>query len=564
MRRYIWGLLIGFFLLFSLAPTFYEIGRMNDLQPGRYFELVHNFYTDYNFYLSRIRQGREGANAVTEKYTSEPHKGSYVQVMYLLMGKVSAWSRVPWPRSGDTYHIARAVLAVVLLAAIASAAKSVFQRLRWQLTAFLLAVTASTWPILVYHKEEWRFGGYMPWWTVMDSLQRITFVPHMLAGQALIVILLIAMSSDTVMKRPGNWIFLGFIALLLGVVFPAGLLFIFAALGVFTVTDLLYRLPFKTKQEGIEWAMLRIAGPAVIGVMTLPSAIYFSLIMRVYPWKRIVDFALLHPQPFVLTDYILAVGPMLPLGILGAVLALWKKEAKMYIFVAWMLAWMIFIIAFQYIPQESPLRFTEMMPQVPQAVLATYLFIVLAVTGNKLLKNKKTTVLAMLVQIVALYLPVFLIILGVVQMQSSWSWQKEFIDHKIRATAPLVPTGSYVMYPLKDFVSAILFIQDNTTRDTVILSETTAGNYIPVYSGNAVYVGHANTIDTEKKESIVASFFSGRMGPAKAKTFLSANNLHYIFFGPQEMEDGGLSDLAAVYPFLKEIYRNDFVRIYQW
>jgi hypothetical protein len=140
----------------------------------------------------------------------------------------------------------------------------------------------------------------------------------------------------------------------------------------------------------------------------------------------------------------------------------------------------------------------------------------------------------------------------------------EFVDHKIVATTPLVPTGSYVMYPLKDFVSAMIFIQDATSRDTVILSETTAGNYMPVYSGNTVYVGHANTVNTEQKEIVVADFFSGRMGVAGAKQFLTENNLHYIFFGPQEMDDGGLSDLSAAYPFLKEIYRNPIVCVYQW
>ena len=96
MRNWIWGLIITLFILASLVPTFYEISRAQDLHPDRYFELVHNFYTDYNFYLSRIREGREGAWTATEKYTSEPHKGSYIQVFYVWMGEVSAWVGVPW------------------------------------------------------------------------------------------------------------------------------------------------------------------------------------------------------------------------------------------------------------------------------------------------------------------------------------------------------------------------------------------------------------------------------------------------------------------------------------
>ena len=149
-------------------------------------------------------------------------------------------------------------------------------------------------------------------------------------------------------------------------------------------------------------------------------------------------------------------------------------------------------------------------------------------------------------------------------MFSSWRWQKEFLDQKIVATQPLVPTGSYVMYPLKDFIAAMIFIQDHTSRSTVILSETTAGNYIPVYSGNTVYVGQANTVNTEQKEQIVKSFFAGSMSSAQATEFLTANNLHDVFFGPQEMSDGGVTDLSDTYPFLTKIYSNTYVRIYHW
>lgn len=318
MRRIYWGLVVFFFVLFSLVPMFYELSRQGDLHSDRYFELVHNFYTDYNFYLSRIREGREGALTVTEKYTSEPHAGSYVQIMYLLMGKVSAWFDVPWSNSGDTYHTARIVLAATLLFVLSYAAKWAFERFKfwWSVIAFLLAVTAASWPMFVFHQGEWRFGGYMPWWSIMDNLQRITFIPHMLAGQALIVFLLIAMAQERVMKKAGNWVLLGFLAFLLGTVFPAGLGFVFAAWGVFVVLDLLYCLPLSRRNRP-SWILTRIAGPAVVGIMGIPTVLYFSLIVKVYPWKRLIDYSILHPPPFALGEYLLAVGPILALGAIG-------------------------------------------------------------------------------------------------------------------------------------------------------------------------------------------------------------------------------------------------------
>ena len=538
MRRWIWGGIILFFVLFSLTPMFYEFGRMGDLRPERYFELVHNFYTDYNFYLSRIRQGREGANVVHEKYTSEPHEGSYIQVMYLLMGKVSAWIGVPWPRSGDTYHTARIVLSFTLLALISYAARVYFKQFLWQIIAFFLAVTSASWPIAVHLPDgSWRFGGYMPWWTMMDSLQRITFVPHMLAGQALMVFLILAMTNRDVMRRPGNWIFLGFLALLLGVIFPPGLLFVGAVVGVYVLIGGLRELG----------GLRSLWGLGVIGIISAPSLLYLSLALRVYPWKRLTDYAILHPQPFDLREYLLAVGAILVLGVLGGLWVLWKKEKRLYPLLAWAIAWISCIVIFKYVPGESPLRFTEMLPHVPLAFLGVYF---LSHVSNVW---KKTSIV----------LAAFLIIMGLGQMHSYWLWAKDFLDQKIIASYPAVPTGSYVMYPLKDLVETMIWLQDHTTRDTVILSETTAGNYTPVYSGNTVYVGHAGTVATEQKEAIVKNFFSGNMEIATAREFLETNNLHYILFGPQESEDGGVKDLITVYPFLTEVYRQGLFAVYR-
>lgn len=543
IRRWIWSGVIAFLLLFSLAPTFYEIGRRNDLQPNRYFELVHNFYTDYNFYLSRIRQGREGAWTVTEKYTSEPHNGSYLHILYLFMGKVSAFVRVPWPSSGDTYHVGRIVAAVVLLGMMAHAAKSTFSRFRWQIIGFFLAATAGTWPILVYHANEWRLGGYMPWWTIMDVLQRTTFVPHMLFGQACIVFLLIAMTSERVMGRPGNWIFLGLIAFMTGIVFPPALLFLAAVFVVYIAIDITLATPWKKRQEWRVWRVTKVLGPVLIAVVSAPSLVFLTLALSVYPWKRIVDYALTHPQPFVLWDYVRAMGPMLPIGIVGIILVLLQKARHLYLFVAWVIAWAVLIVAFQYIPQESPLRFTEMLPHVPLGILGAY---VVSRLWDRFGKLRPALVI-----LLAMYGCLILF-----QLYSSWRWQKEFIDHKIRATLPLVPTGSYVMYPLKDMYDIMIYIQDHTQRTDVILTGTTIGNYLPVYAGNTAFVGHAGTVAAEEKEQFVREFYQGKVSSDVARDFIRQNNIALVVFGPQEAEDGGIVDLPRVYPFFKLIYSN--------
>ena len=537
VQAHIYSIVIVLLVIGSMWPSFYELSRATDVHPDRHFELVHNYYTDYNFYLSRIRQGIEGSPLVHEKYTSEPHQGSLFQIVYLAMGWVGDFLTVPWDRPGDIYHVARFVFAFPVLFLIAEFCKTTLGKLKkstkvWTFIGFLLAVTASTWPKLVNAFDGWRFGGYMAWFSVMDSLQRITFLPHLLIGQALMMYLLLAMSDRDTMKRTGNWIFLGFIALLLAVIYPPGLVLVAAAS--------LYLFIFD-----------RIFWPRVtIGLISVPAVVYIFLMSTVYPWKRLVEFDVLNPVAFDLWEYILAVGPLLPLGIAGLILALLKRESILKSVISWLLAFFTLFAVFHFIPQQHPLRFSEVLPHVPLAILTAYL---LSNIGNLGSLSKK----------IALTVAAIIIILGAGVMYSSWLWQRDFTVHKLIASYPLVPSGSYVMYPLKDFIAGMTYLRGATPRDSVVLSMQTTGNYIPVYAGNTVYYGHANTVKYEEKKVLVESFFAGTMDPDVAKNWIIGAGISYVFFGPQEKEVGNIEFLESVYPFLIPVYTNPHVVLYR-
>lgn len=544
--QWIWGVFIFGFVLFSLAPTFYELSTAGFLHPERKFELVHNFPTDYNFYLSRIREGLEGRWTVVEKYTSEPHAGSLIHELYLLMGRVGRMVRVPYGRAGDVYHVARVVLAVTLLTLIAEFCKKasgVSRAPSFSFLAFLLAVTAASFPILTSVDGIPRFGGYMPWWSVMDSLQRITFLPHLLAGQSLMLFLVLALSDRETMSKRTNVVILGIVAFVLGMIFPPGLIFLYGVIGIIGCIQDLW-------DRKIHWSMWLTWGSVVL--ISSAALLYLALMTSVYPWKRLTELDIIHPLPFDYWEYVKAVGVMGPLGLMGLIVAFVRKEKLLIPTMAWVIAWGVFLVLFHFVPQQSPLRFSEMIPHVPLGILTCYLFYK-AYAANSLRMYRP----------ILAYVPVVLVLLGFGQMYSSYLWQKDFVDHKVVATLPLVPIGSYVMYPLNDFYTAMLFIEDSTPRDAIILSETTAGNYLPVYSGNTVYVGHDNTVSAERKRGEVNTFYSGQMTISAARAFLAAHRIEMIYFGPQEREDAGGKELTAFYPFLTEGYRNSFVTVYR-
>lgn len=540
-KRIILPLLIVGFVLFSLAPTFYELSHARFLRPDRQFELVHNFPTDYNFYLSRIREGLEGRWTVLEKYTSEPHSGSFIHELYLLMGQVGRFVRVPAHRAGDIYHMARIVLAVALLWMIVAFSQKSFEHTRSRyvfgasLLGFLFAVTASSWPKLVEVAGVWRFGGYMAWWSVMDSLQRITFIPHLLAGQAFMIFLIISLTARPVMKPGMRTLLLGGFAFVLGMIFPPGLLFVYVVMGIHALMSgtrfRAYVMPY-----------------GIVVMLSAASLVYLMLMTGIYPWKRLAEVDIIRPLPFDYAEYVRALGPMLPLGIIGTIMVLVGRESALFPAVSWIFAWIALLGIFAFVPQQSPLRFSEMIPHVPLGVLSAYVML-------KLYAARPFRPLAVLVTLL-------LVTTGLFHMYSSYLWQRDFVDHKIRATLPLVPTGSFVMYPLKDFIAAMGFIRDQTHGQGVILSETTAGNYIPALTGNFVYAGHDNTVAFEMKKEKVKAFFSGSMHPDEAKKWIQSMPAQYIFFGPQEREDGGLRDLRVAYPYVTEVYKNNQVTIY--
>jgi hypothetical protein len=208
-------------------------------------------------------------------------------------------------------------------------AKHSFERSGWRVAAFIIAVTASSWPVYSEQFDGWRSGGYMPWWSVMDSLQRITFLPHLVAGQTLITFILLAFATDAVIKRRGNMVFLGILCFILGIIFPPGYVFVVPAVGVMILIEYAY-LGFPHTRVTLQHFVFERVFPRVVPlILGAPALIYLQYMTSFYPWKRLAEFDIVKPLPYDAKEYFLAVGPVLPLGILGLVIALRQKSKQL-------------------------------------------------------------------------------------------------------------------------------------------------------------------------------------------------------------------------------------------
>jgi len=558
LKKIVFPFLILFFVTFSFYPTIYEIEKSKDVPAYRSFELIHNYITDYNFYLSRIREGWDGRWTVIERYTNEYHTGSLIQEFYLLLGKPARFIPEPTMAVTYAYQMARLVSSVLLLALTVWAATYLFPMFFWSVLAFLLAVCASGWPIIVpIGESSWRFGGYMSWFTVMDILQRITFLPHVLVGQAMVLFLVIAGNDRKTLKQKGNWIFLGVLSFLLGMIFPPGLIFVGASYGVGMLLDTFWNWNlYDKKHQLVSWWNETIIARTVIGCISIPALLYYNATLSVYPWKRLMDFGILHPVTVNLIEYMKALGPVLPLGIIGMVVTIWKKDKLWIGTISWVITWILLFWVFSYFPQQSSLRFAEMAPHIPLAFFTLYLAKSIVDYTNK---KKRSVYLG----VIALTVPFVCIVMGMGIMYSFWEWSRDFVHQKVGAGWPVISMDNYIVYPSNGFIEAMGYINTQTEPESVVLSELTAGNYIPARTGRRVYVGHDGSIRKEEKLVISQEFFRGHREPQDAYAFLKQEGISYIFYGPQEREDSDYLDLPATYPFLRQVYRNVDVIIYQ-
>jgi MFS family permease len=420
-------------------------------------------------------------------------------------------------------------------------------------------------------------------------MQRTTFLPHVMLGQVILAFIIWVFAGGFITKKhPGNWFFLGIVGIVVGIVFPPVVLFMYGVLGFLTLAELipfiknkeLGTLPKKPSKTFLVYLKEKFFGRVVFGLLTFPTLVYFALLTSEYPWKRLAEFDVLHPTKFSYMEYFLALGATLPLGLIGAVLVYLTPKhplsQKLRIFTHWVFAWLFFVFLFNFIPAQSPTRWSEMSPHIPLSILTVYAVIVLAMGIGKIIRkknnelrisnNEKNSLVTLLIVIrhSLFVIPILIILFGMGTMVSSWLWQKDFVDHKLRADYPLVPEGSQVMYPLKDIVDAMMWLQINTPRSAVVLCGMATGNLIPVYAGNTTMVGHANTVDSENKVIAIANFFGRKRPMPEFVDWFKKYKVQYIFYGPAEAEQAyGAFDLTEFYPFLSEVYKNKMVIVYK-
>ncbi len=537
----------------SLWPTVYEIRNKARIAPGKVQLLEHNFVPDYNFYLSRMLQGAQGGWMVYETFTNEPHSPSLLQIFYLMLGKVGGWLGLTMPM---TYlWVGRIGLGLGRLISgyifIRYSLKGTFQRV----LAFGLFVLSGGFPLLVKTAEGYRPELYLPFWSQLQAIVKITFLPHWLFGQMMMAFSVSLVYRCLTSKMVMNLSLAILAGLALGFAHPSGLVAIDAVLillAIYIVFSLLLtgKEPMRNARKGLLPAIILFV------VITIYPLVYIKRITNVYPWKAMAAGQSTQTMEFPYSHYFLALGATFYLGMAGA---LWylvrgtRKSGFILVSAFWVGATLVFIVAFDKLRHYDQLRFIQVFIELPLAVLSVYLLAQVVDWVREKAKALAGPMIAVLV--VLIFLPT--LISGYVTLRDA----KSFLDSRLAGSFPEILMNGYFVYPIADWMEAIYWLRDNSRESDVVLSGPAAGNYIPAYSGNFVYIGHGHqTVNFDGKRAREPEFYSGKMSEEEAAEFVRRERVSWVFYGPEE-EEWGMG--FERYGFLKKGYEGSRTKVFR-
>lgn len=454
------------------------------------------FFNDMLSYIAKMRDGYEGFWHYTNRYTTEPTKPSLLFMFYVFLGHVARWLGLSLVA---TFHLSRIAAAVLMMFAIRRLIYKVGLREWGAICAFVLCFSIASLPIpypahLFTEKFYYVSEGH--------EFLAITYFPHLAMSTAFLVLIL---TDFLVLARREalGWTLaaLSIESMLMAWIHPrmlltAGLIgWIMASLIIIQEK----RIPWRLAFGGIVFA--------VSGGFTAVT------IMNSYRGDEILEFwatvATLSPNP-VATVW--AYGLMIPLGIIGARIALRAQLPGAQMLTLWLLVG----IGLCYYPTGFQRRMFQGL-DIPLALAAGYaIHQLIEGYGRKASFSPKQITLAVVVALAVCNLKLLPTI-------------KEIYAPAQRA--------AYPWYFSTSQWAGFEWLRENTGREEIVLSTDLTGQAIPGYSGNRVFVGHwAETFRRLEKNDEFFKFRDSKTSSQWRRIFVQENKIRYLYWSSLEFD----------------------------
>ncbi len=476
--------------------------------------LVNPF--DGHSYIAKMRQGLDGSWRFRLAFTPEPQEGAYLFLLHLALGHLTRWTRLPliW-----VYHGARVLANVGLL--VTAYRFTLFlgaERAQRRLALLLLTVSSGLgWlvaPMGYMTADLWVPEAFV-FYSMMDTF-------HFPLAIALMLVVLMALAHPD--REPG-WrqaLVAAAASVGLGVVQPFGVIPVYAALAVWHALR-------WWRDRRVEWR--RVGWTTAAGLTALVYPLYGLLAIQADPALAAWSAQNQTPSP-PLWDWLLSFGLLTALAVTGVVTVMRRQSDGGLL----MLAWLIAAGVGMYAPLSLQRRLALGL-QVPLAMLAaTGWRQVIRPRLPRQLRRPLTTAVVAFSSLTNLFL-MAMFVLGAL-------------------------SGEPRFYLSEGEWQALAWLREEAPHDQVVLCAPQTGMFVPAWAGQRVVYGHPfETVDAERRETQVKSYWAGEMDAAEQESFLQENRVRYVLVGPRELGIGnwGIRKLEI----RKLVFEAENVRVYK-
>ena len=510
-------LTILFLILTPLVVSMLPFAIQSAKTPNdRVFMGLHRWSEDYYGYLQLINQGQMGHLQTVSKLTSEPHISTFVHSEYAVLGLLARPFGLNAPL---TYHLSRLILGAIFL--IIAYYFFVLTLKSFSAVGFLLAFFIGGWPSLT-------------WWGELDVTRRSTILPHYLMGSILFLIIFILIIKNINNKKLSprealaKWGYLSLASLLLSFVHPVDFAVLMLTLGIYLIINFICFNSF----------IRLFVYSFIVFFSGLIPIIYFKYVFTLPFWRFVAEHGTATKYNIPLFDFVLALGPVFWLAILGILVSLRgvKRRSNLSVLMlSWLLAQSLFFLKLYEVVNFDRLR----------TMHAPY-FIPLAFFAALFLKRFP--------KIIVIIIIIFITIITVpISIKSIQTQINEVSDFK--SFSPFV-------FPTKKQYQSYEFLREYTPDNSFITAQYEAKFLIPSVTGNKIAFGGNFNKDPKYQENSdkINKIYQGQLSQKDTYNFLTNNSISYLYWGYQEKSYGG--NLYS-YPFLTPIFDNGEVTIFR-
>ncbi len=490
------------------------LGPMDRVHVGTYW-----YHEDFTVYLAAMREAATTPSwLIHNHFTTEPHGPIMMFPLYVLIGKVAAFTGLPVLGVYGGFEVgARAILAFTIYAFIAALVPAGSGR-RFGFVLAVFTAGLGFWTALLHALTATpgeTSGRLINLYVEATTLGTFLTAPHITLGLASILGGLIAFAR----AARGSWTALAPLAgcvVVLGLVHPFNAPVLLASFGAYLVVRTLL-------DRRIPWGAARAT--AVAAAVGGPIVLYNYVAFTFTPvWSETFGTQNLLPsaQPWeLLLDY----GVVLLLAPLGMLAIRGRTTVEQRV----VLAFLAVIAVCVYLPVPYQRRFAFGV----QPALAAFAALGWPVAQGalaRLLQRLGSSKLA--AQSVARRL------LGYSLIPLAFTTVLAAYFIVLSSAVSGAPLAYYVVdrdtYALGEWIAA------HSGPDDVTLGSMDTGSALASLVPGHVYVGHIGvTVRAGDKKKEVAALYGGQKTAEEARRFLESNRVTYVVEGPEERKLGG-------------------------